>query len=1217
MQDIRRTLDHLQKTYDQIQSRYSSQTKTKEPSALREDAFQLHEARKSYLKVSMDFCAVAPQLRNSLDKLLVRTFFDQWKEMKSSRESTASTFGKWSQEMDRIRGWTRELEGGERTFRRELHAARREIEETAEAAARPSRELEDYSVSTVPYLGSGGMSTVSLKSPGKPGLGPGPAKSEKQGWLYLRTYSGKPTRTVWVRRWGFVKNGIFGWLIQGARSSGVEESERIGVLLCNVRPAFQEERRFCFEVKTKNNAMMLQAETQAELMDWISTFEAAKQKALDNPASTDIVGGGKGGASSDPAFSISPPPAPEFAATLSDSLSPQSVEEQPGPSFDRSSTLPVPGTGDAAFIRSSVDVSNPRRPTFDKDAEGSRDHASRIIQKLDLHRKSTAGPATSSGAVTPSPATPIGGGGIASLISASHNLHNMLPVGSGMVSTAAPDPTKSILGIGSRDMAPSSLAPSTLANPPAPTSLSQAAVNVSGERGIGVGRADTTGGMPSGIMANLWGSSNWGYLNRLDRGELRQPAEPRPSESPMPSPKLLPAISPPKGTGLGLSFEENQRSDSIAVPDDPSAKRSQTPSPNRHRSTISLDGDAAKLQRAVVAYPQEFPNYYPIQLKTQDAQFRLLFPNVRRSEKVVLVFRATWNPNDQQEFPGRAYVTTQDIYFYSNHLGLVLTSGLGLSSVSEVTAAPGKDCDFLFLHMEQGKDEEVSTRVTIKTFLEPLKLLQMRLNYLIRNSGLEEQDDLETVIKTLIKLETDEPHSSPSLESWEDVSLNTPVDEGARLGRAGHSRKISKDLKAPIHVDRALNGDPRLKDVAKFKLPSRPIEYVPQGSLHVAVEKQFSISPKALFHVLFGDKSAVWQLLYHERHAQGIKQGPWVSLDKGHLGRDFEYEVDAADLLGRVEVAKVSDYQLIDVLNDHLCYVVTDKRTPWHLPYRHNFMLVTKIVITHVAKSKSKIAMFTKVDWLRSPPILKKVIEQQAMEDLNQDALDLADLVSDQVRRLGAHSRTKKAIDIFGAVGQETQVSHFGGGDSPLDGQRRLRRRTFSNLLYETVGSFMESAVSSVMMWAIGIIRWAWKISSAHGIILLILLLSALVNGFFWTRDGYEWWHERNAGKFLSRVGVMPNMVMSKAIYMNDMDDAVGNMTGLVTGDSSSWLVMFLTVCVYYTNPSSSATPRSALITTCMISTLQPSNRLPLHHHRHTVCKGRGSSLDPDATTSW
>jgi hypothetical protein len=65
----------------------------------------------------------------------------------------------------------------------------------------------------------------------------------------------------------------------------------------------------------------------------------------------------------------------------------------------------------------------------------------------------------------------------------------------------------------------STLAPSTLANPPAPTNLSKFAVIVSGERGVGIGRSDATGGMPSGIMANLWGSSNWGYVNRLESGD--------------------------------------------------------------------------------------------------------------------------------------------------------------------------------------------------------------------------------------------------------------------------------------------------------------------------------------------------------------------------------------------------------------------------------------------------------------------------------------------------------------------------------------------------------------------------------------------------------------------------------------------------------------------------------------------------------------------------
>jgi hypothetical protein len=67
----------------------------------------------------------------------------------------------------------------------------------------------------------------------------------------------------------------------------------------------------------------------------------------------------------------------------------------------------------------------------------------------------------------------------------------------------------------------------------------------------------------------------------------------------------------------------------------------------------------------------------------------------------------------------------------------------------------------------------------------------------------------------------------------------------------------------------------------------------------------------------------------------------------------------------------VVDYQIIDVLNDHLCYVITDRRTPWSLPSSRNFSLVSKIVITHVAKSQCKLAIYTKVDW-RDPPLLGK-----------------------------------------------------------------------------------------------------------------------------------------------------------------------------------------------------------------------------------------------------
>ena len=1093
-----------------------SQSKTKEPSSLREDAFQVHETRKSYLKASLDFCLLAPQLRYTIDKLLVRVSADQWREMKRARENGSGSFAKWGTEMDRVRGWSKEMDAGESVFRRELQLARREIADTAAQAFKPSRELEEYNLSTVNYLGSKGPSAVNILSTGKDG-----DRAEKQGWLFLRTISGKPARTIWVRRWFYVKNGIFGWLVQGVQSGGVEESEKIGVLLCNVKPAVQEDRRFCFEVKTKNQTAFVQAETQGQLMEWLATFELAKNKALEASAN-DHPGG------VDPAFAITPPSIPEFAAKSSDGHGPHGSDDLSVGGFDRAGTLPVPGmeiTG-----RGSIDATAPRRSvTTREEGESSRDHAVRIMQKLDLHRKLGADNTPSSSAA----------GGIASLISASHNI---LPAysTSALAQIGPSTPTKpqiNLLPPAAHLTHTCTLAPSTLANPPAPTNLSKAAVMVSGERGIGIGHSDATGGMPSGIMANLWGSSNWGYINRLETGEMKSPTSG--NNSTPSSPTVRPLDPSPKLIGDENRKPDNGPSDSlqisISTSTDPLPVAALPVSPGR--KAFTTDGEVARSQQA--PKPEAFPTNYPPELKLQEAQFRMLFPNVSRDDKVLLVFRATWNPNDQQEFPGRVYVTQKDFYFYSHHLGLVLITGCSMDNISEVTAAPGKDCDFIFLHLKDASLTKGYTRITIKTFLEPLRLLQSRLNFLVDVAQAEEPVNLEEIMTALVKLENDDPARSPSMESWEDVSVNTPIDDGTPWGR---SRK-DRDLRAMIHVERGLQLGRSKKEIAKFQLPSHPVVYEPPGMQRTAVEREFEISPKALFHVMFGDKSAVFQLLYHERRAQRIAQGPWIALEGTPMRRDFRFQIDYIDMFRRARQANVVDYQIIDVLNDHVCYVVTDCKTPWHLPHFRDFMLVSKVVITHVAKSKCKLTIYTKIDWSKSPKFSKGLVERQALDDSGKDALDLADVVADQVRKLGPKSRTKKAIHIFGHVGQQTSVSLFSATELVNSKRPHIKQRTLTNMLCETVGSFGESAITSVMMWAFAVIKSLWKIASAHSIILAALFLSVLMNAFFTSRDTSEWWNERNAAKFMTRIGVGPNTIMSKAIYLNDLDEAVNTLT--------------------------------------------------------------------------
>jgi hypothetical protein len=1091
LKEARKNLDSTQRTFDGAIARYASQVKSKEASSLREDAFQLHEARRAYLQASMNFCVLAPQVRLTLDKVLVKAINEQWRDIKTAKEGSNKAFALGNTDVERVRGWSKEMENGERVFKRELHLARQQVEQAAELSARPSRDLDSYAASTVAYLGTPGPSSANLQSPAKPD--PANEKAEKQGWLFQRTITGKPARTYWVRRWFFVKHGIFGWLTQGTRSGAVEESEKIGVLLCGIRPAFQEERRFCFEVKTKDTTILLQAETQSDITEWISAFEVAKRKALEDTAKNTPAQD-----SVDAAFSISPPVAPEFAAKTSEGHAAHPSDDIGG--LDRAETsLGIPG-GEASR-GASMDVS--RRGTgLDKDGEiGRRDHTARIMEKLDLSRKSTAGPQLSGS--NPSSAT----GGIASLISASlaSASHNIVQVGQIAAPAAGLPDTRLVMG---QTLPQTSLAPSTLANPPAPTNLSKAAVAVSGERGLGIGRS---GNMPGGLMANLWGSVNWGYVNKIGKPDETTTRDRSISGPPSP-------INSPLGEPFDAKAEGTVLSDAS------------TPAGAHHRKTISLGGTLSRPSTA----EGEFPNYYPLALRMQDAQFRILFPTVPRSEKLVLVFRAVWNPTEQQEFPGRVYVTTKDVYFYSNHLGLVLVTGIVMSQIDEVTAAPGKDCDFLFLHFKTGAREDGATRLTVKTFLEPLKLLQRRLNFLVRNASTGEHD-LEEVVKALIRMEADDSQHSAGEEGWEEISPDTPMDPGYG----------GKNIKTSLRIDGNLfgpSGGGASKSTTMFKLPSQPVVFAPTGMTRVAVEKDYEISAKGLFHILFGDKSAVFQLLYRERLAKRVVQGPWTATDKTHQRRDFEYEIVQPGSNGTVVV--INDYQIIEVLNDHLCYVVSDRKTPWYLPGHERFVLLSKVVITHVSKARCKLAVHTKIDWKRNPRIAKKLIERQGLQDLELEAQDLVDVVNDQVARLGHNRSTGKVTNIFGQVGVQTQAIQVNAEDIPPPNRPRkfkLRPTTTGSFIAQYVGNVIISILSTVMSWVLAIFGGIGNVVSAHKLLVVLLLLSGGANFFYTSKDSWTWWTERTAASYMSRLGVGPSTSMTRSIYLRDIAEAFSN----------------------------------------------------------------------------
>lgn len=1060
--EIRKVLEQSQRAYDTALARYAGQSKTKEPSALREDAFSVYESRKAYIQASMDYCQLAPQVRFTMDKLLVKVSGDSWKELKRLRDA-ATNGTRWDQEMDRIRGWAKEMESSESTFRRELQIARRDLSDSAMTGCKPSRELEDYSTSTVPFLGSRGPTSITSTQKG-------PVVSEKQGWLFLRTISGKPARHTWVRRWYYCRDKVFGWLIPGPL--GVVQGDEIGVLLCNAKPAPGEERRFCFEVKTKSQSLLLQAETQSELTEWLEVFEVIKKKAFE--ATMDR--GSNLAGNTDPAFSVSAPNIPEFSARTLDSHLGLGSEEPP-PSIERTGTLAVPGGDPNSATRASFDVNGTlsrrnltalKQDLAREEGESGREHAARIIQKLDLHRKATFG-AGAEAALTSSSGSV---GGLASLISAS----NTLSPNSKQPSSLLP----------SVDSHPGTLAPLTLVKPPAVTSLSRTAVLTVGQ----AASSNNNGGriLPS-VLANYWGTDVHGTV-------------------PAPEKPVLPRLGSDDPVGVVVS---ESRALSLGEPE---------------------DGRSA----------DEVPPNYPPELRAQHAQFQLLFPSVPPSEMLVLVFRAAWSSTASEGSKtrslagdGRIYVTPDHMYFYGQQMGLITAYRLSLDAIMEITVAPGKDCDFVFLHFGQDTNETGYSRITIKVFLDNLGLLHSRLNLLIDELQAEEPMETEALVAALIRLEQEDyDRPSPSAESWEDVPGDTPIDDGTSSGR-------------PVLLS------PRLRPSgfgpvsrSKFQPPTHPVIYEPDDMKELAAERHFEISAKSCFHVMFGDKSFVFPKLYFEHRAKEISQGPWMLIDQGRMRRSFQFMVEYKDVLGRSKTAEVNDHQTIELLSDHATYVVSHVRTAWHLPHSRFFKLVVKIVITHVAKSRCKLAIYVRVDWSKSPALSRSLVERQALQDVTNDAEELAELVTDQIRKLGPRARTNRAIQVFGHVGQQKQAVVF--SPAPSDGSKKqaIKPRSLTALIWETVRSFGESAVSSLIMWAIAALKKLFEVVTAHRLILGILAMSIVTNLILTSNETAVWWRERRAAGFMRTLGVKPNTIMSKAIYMADLPEAtIGSGTEL------------------------------------------------------------------------
>lgn len=293
---FKRRFDSAQSNYDRGLSMHMATAKQKDPKFVMEDSHQLYTVRKEYLARALDMVVELNDVSDYINARLIRFSLFTWQQKLdrfASHPIVSQLFSEVGRKLTRIACWSEHNRESVGRFRKDMKMARAQIEASALAACFPSRRPADYLVPAV----NAKMLNASNET-----------ATEKHGYLFMKTHIDKSSKPLWVKRWAFILGGFFSLLELAPSLTSVQETDKIGLLLCNVKYTANEDRRLCFELKTIDTTVVFQTETLAELRLWLKVFENASQLITqDHGAMRGVF---------DLASSRYPPLIAEFASTV-------------------------------------------------------------------------------------------------------------------------------------------------------------------------------------------------------------------------------------------------------------------------------------------------------------------------------------------------------------------------------------------------------------------------------------------------------------------------------------------------------------------------------------------------------------------------------------------------------------------------------------------------------------------------------------------------------------------------------------------------------------------------------------------------------------------------------------------------------------------------------------------------------------------------------------
>lgn len=298
--DSRKQFDKMLDKYETQLYRYNVLSKQKEASALREDAFQMYELRKQYVRSSGDYFSKLVYFKANLEQMLVECFSSA---LGSHIEEIDESASACTAAKVNLQGWKQWLDESKITCEHQMSKIKKrcnELQEIYIEQTKPHRSLKRYSTQSNDQMSAVSASNMESDEESEqqanerrssltldpstigimrktPSIVINRQSGNKQGYLNCRIIpTGKSARPPWARKWVFLQDGWFGTCTVSTVNKEIgciTLGDRVNITECVFRVCTDIDRRFCFEVVHPKCSYYLQAENEDEMQQWLWAIE--------------------------------------------------------------------------------------------------------------------------------------------------------------------------------------------------------------------------------------------------------------------------------------------------------------------------------------------------------------------------------------------------------------------------------------------------------------------------------------------------------------------------------------------------------------------------------------------------------------------------------------------------------------------------------------------------------------------------------------------------------------------------------------------------------------------------------------------------------------------------------------------------------------------------------------------------------------------------------